>query len=97
MSSDFDTSRFDADNSDELLAKGVRLIKQRTSGRLEKASSFKNPNPLPEKAKLKDATSDPAVAKIINAVTAHWQEEAFNLGYKKALNDVLSDIKALGI
>lgn len=97
MSSDFDTSQFDAINSDEILAKGMRLIKQRTQARLEKAASFKNPNPLPDKAKMKEATSDPAVAKIVNAVTAHWQEEAFNLGYKKAISDIIADIKTLGI
>lgn len=92
MTSDFDTSQFDAENSDEIIAKGVRLIKQRTAGRLEKASAWKNPNALP---KAKDL--DPDAKKVLDATVAHWQEEAFNMGYKKALNDVLGDIKALSI
>lgn len=97
MASDFDTSQFDAENSDELLAKGVRLIKFRTEGRLEKAQKAKNPNVMPDKKLIKEVSQDPQVAAVIEGITKFWQEEAFKKGVETAYSNVLSDIKALSI
>lgn len=97
MASDFDTSQFDAENSDELLAKGVRLIKFRTEARLEKAKAAVNPHALPDKKVLKEVNQDEHVAAVIVTLTKYWQEEAFRLGKAAAYRDVLNDIKDLSI
>lgn len=97
MINEIDTTQFDAMNSEEIIARGSRLIKQRALARLEKASKFKNPNQLPKEKEIKAVSEDPAVKKVIEAVISYWQEEAFNLGYKKALNEIVEDIHKLSI
>lgn len=98
MINEIDTTQFDAMNSEDIIARGARLIKQRALARLEKATKFKNPHQLPKEKDIKSLSEDTtAVKKVIDAVTTYWQEEAFNVGYKKALNEIVEDIHKLSM
>ena len=84
----FETASFDALNSDELVAGAFRKVKQRIDLRLQKAGAFKNPNQLPTDKALKAAyegADDKKVSAVLDATTKYWQEQAFNMGYQKAL------------
>lgn len=93
----YDSANFDAVNSSEIIAQGIRRVKARLLERFEKTKGWKNPKPMPKDKDLKPITDDPALNKLLEAVIAHWQEEAFTMGYRQGLAEVNGDIKKAGI
>lgn len=93
----YDSANFDAANSSEIIAEGIRRIKKRLLERYEKTKAWKNPKDLPKDKELKAINDDAALKKLLDAVVAHWQEEAFTMGYRQALAEINSDIQRAGI
>lgn len=94
------SATFDAMNSDEIVAGALRKIKARTAKRLEGASAFKNPNPQPADKAVKaaiDSGDEKKIQAVIDANAKYWQEEAFNMGYKKALTETAGDLEKIGL
>lgn len=97
MSQDIDAAQFDVLNSDEVIVKGVRELKKFLEGRKEKVEAFKSKNDLPKDKDLKPLVDDAASRKLLDAVVAYWQDEAFKKGYLQAVSDVKTMIGHLGI
>ncbi len=95
--SEYDSANFDAMNSSELIAHGIRKIKTRVIERFEKAQKRPNPHKLPSDKQMKAAKDVAELDELYKQVVAYWQEEAFKMGYTQALSEVNSDIKKAGI
>lgn len=95
----FESAEFDALNSEELTAKTLRQIKIRLAMRIENAKKYKNPNKLPTDKDVKAAAKgeEGKIDAVIDATTKYWQEQAFNAGYLKALQEIDSDLQKVGL
>ncbi len=94
----FESAEFDALNSEELTAKTLRQIKIRLAMRIENAKKYKNPNKLPTEKDIKAAAKgEGKIEDVLDSTTKYWQEQAFNAGYLKALQEVDADLQKVGL
>ena len=96
----FETATFDALNSDERVAGALRKIKARVAKRVDSAKKFRNPNTLPKDKDVKsvyDNPDDKKISALIDQNVKYWQEQAFNMGYLKALQEVDADLAQVGL